>query len=63
MAELSKGRGGYRPNAGRKKKYEEDSRVLTMRVPESIYVDLKKALKRLADNRTLLEMFLEATND
>lgn len=62
MAEAPKGRGGYRANAGRKKKYDEDSRVLTMRVPESVYNDLKKALSRLAKDRNLLEMFLEATN-
>lgn len=62
MAEAPKGRGGYRPNAGRKKKYEEESKVLTMRVPESIYTDLRKALSRLAKDKNLLEMFLEATN-
>lgn len=40
-------RGGVRANAGRKKKYGEETKVLTLRVPESQMEDLKKAIKIL----------------
>ncbi len=53
-------RGGARPNAGRKKKYGEETRVLTIRVPKSIYPDIKKAVRQMSKRPQILENLLEA---
>lgn len=38
-------RGGERPNSGRKKKYGEDTKLVTMRIPISRIDKVKKLVK------------------
>lgn len=60
MEAPKKGRGGARANAGRKKKYGEETRVMTIRVPKSSYTDMKKAVKFLAARPQILNTLLES---
>jgi hypothetical protein len=60
MEAIKSKRGGARPNAGRKKKYGEETRVLTIRVPQSTYNDMKKAVRFMSKRPQILENLLEA---
>lgn len=53
-------RGGSRPNSGRKKKYGEETRVLTIRIPASEYPDMKKAIRKLIGKPKLLSQIIDA---
>lgn len=53
-------RGGSRPNSGRKKKYGEETRVLTIRIPASEYHDVKKAIRLLIGRPKMLSQIIDA---
>lgn len=56
-------RGGSRPNSGRKKKYGEETRVLTIRVPTSEYNDMKKAIRKLIGRPKTLSQIIDAIDN
>ena len=54
-----KKRGGYRPNAGRKPKYSEETQVLTVRIPKSMIKDIRKTIPILIDHPKIMQMVIE----
>lgn len=62
----TKKRGGYRANSGRKKKYGEETKIVTFRFPASMHKELKKSISKLLSTTEKMKQFIhqmDMTND
>lgn len=57
-----KKRGGYRANAGRKKKYGEDTKIITFRLPMSLHKELKRAIQKILVSPEKIHNFINQMN-
>jgi len=57
-----KKRGGYRANAGRKKKYGEQTKIITFRLPMSLHKELKRAIQKILASPEKIHVFINQMN-
>ena len=57
-----KNRGGRRANAGRKKKFGEDTKITTFRLPISLHKELKRAIHKILVSPERIQQFINQMN-